>query len=457
MAKLYRREMLFAAAFLLPFFAVAQKNKPGMELSIRKAVGTIKLDGVLDEEDWKNAESAQNFFLNSPVDSLPPTFQTESRLTFDDHFLYISFVCYDNKVPSVMQSLRRDFEPGLNDWVGFSIDPYNDFTNGFYFLISPYGVQHEGTVSGGGASYMFSFSSSWDNKWYSEVKRLEDRWVAELAIPFKSFRYNSGVDHWNISLIRNDLKRNQLSSWIATPIQYVPASFAYSGKLVWTEPPPKAGTNVSLIPYLTASTSEDKENKQPVANTMNVGFDAKVGLTPALNLDLTVNPDFSNVEVDKQVINLTRFEFQFPERRQFFLENSDLFSAPGFTGFSQPFFSRRIGLVQDSTGNLVKVPILYGARISGKLGSKWRIGLLNLQTKKQESLGLPEQNYTGAVLQRQIFSRSNIDLFFVNTQSLGLGQYDSLKYYQQNLIKRVWNGTDTVTKLHLYNRVLGTD
>ncbi len=428
-----------------------------MELSVRKAEGVIKLDGVLDEEDWKNAAPAKDFFLNYPVDSLPPAFQTETRFTFDQHFLYVSFVCYDNKVPSVMQSLRRDFDPSLNDWAGISIDPYNDFTNGFYFLISPYGVQCEGTVAGGGSSLMESYNPSWDNKWYSQVHRLEDRWIAELAIPFKSFRYNNQADHWNVSIVRNDLKRNQLSSWIAAPIQYIPSSFAYSGKLVWKDAPPKAGTNVSVIPYLTASTTEDRENNQPVVNAINAGFDAKVGLTPALNLDLTVNPDFSNVEVDKQVINLTRFEYQFPERRQFFLENSDLFSAPGFTSYSQPFFSRRIGLVKDSSGNLAKVPILYGARVSGKLGSRWRIGLMNLQTKKKGSLGLPEQNYTVAVLQRQIFSRSNIDLFFVNTQSLGLGHYDSTKFYNENLIRRVWTGKDTVTRLHLYNRVLGAD
>ena len=309
--------------------------------------------------------------------------------------------------------MRRDFDYVLNDNVGICIDPYNDFTNGFYFTITPFGVQLEGTMAGGG-SFPESYNSNWDNKWYSHVQRYHDRWIAELAIPFKSFRYNSEAEHWNITLVRNDLKRNQVSSWIAAPIQFIPASFAYSGKLMWEEKPPKVGTNVSLIPYMIGSTSRDSENHEPVVNTGNVGFDAKVGLTPSLNLDLTVNPDFSTVEVDKQVINLTRFEFQFPERRQFFLENSDLFSAPGFTTFTQPFFSRRIGLAKDSSDKLVKVPILYGARISGKLGSNWRIGIMNLQTKKTESLGLPGQNYSVGVIQRQIFSRSNIDFVFVN-------------------------------------------
>ncbi len=451
----YLVKLFFIVFAGLPLWIFAQ-NKPGMELFIKKATGVIKLDGKLDEADWGNAIVAGDFFLNYPVDSLPPAFKTEARLTFDEHFLYVSFVCYDNSVPSVVQSLRRDFDFLLNDNVGICIDPYNDFTNGFYFTTTPYGVQLEGTIAGGGA-YPENYNSSWDNKWYSHVKRHEDRWIAELAIPFKSFRYNSQVDHWNISLVRNDLKRNQVSGWIAAPIQFIPASFAYSGKLVWADPPPKAGTNVSVIPYLITSTSSDPENKQPSSNSVNAGFDAKVGLTPALNLDVTVNPDFSNVEVDRQVINLTRFEFQYPERRQFFLENSDLFSAPGFTSLTQPFFSRRIGLVSDSSGNLARVPILYGARVSGKLGSQWRVGFMNLQTKKKESLGLPEQNYSVGVIQRQILSRSNVDIVFVNKQSLGLSNYDSTKYLHESLIKRVWDGKDTVTRLHYYNRVLGAD
>lgn len=455
MRKLCLGKIFLQILIWLPGMATGQ-NKPGIELSIQKATGVITLDGVLNEEDWQKAIPAKDFFLNYPVDSLPPTFQTEARFTFDDHFFYISFICFDDSLPSVVQSLRRDFDPALNDWVGISLDPYNDFTNGFYFLISPYNVQHEGTVAGGGSG-MDSFSNSWDNKWYSKVQRLGDRWIAEIAIPFKSFRYNSQENNWNISIVRNDLKRNQFSGWIAAPIQFIPGSFAYSGKLVWEDPPPRAGTNVSVIPYIIGSRAEDRENKQPAENLVNGGFDAKMGLTPALNMDLTVNPDFSNVEVDRQVINLTRFEFQFPERRQFFLENNDLFASPGFTSITQPFFSRRIGLVMDSSGNLVKVPILYGARLSGKLGSRWRVGLMNLQTKKKESLGLPGQNYTVGIIQRQVFSRSNIDLVFVNTQSTGMSNYDSTKYFHENIIKRVWNGQDTVTKLHRYNRVLGAD
>ncbi|MBL7856323.1 MAG: carbohydrate binding family 9 domain-containing protein [Cyclobacteriaceae bacterium] len=444
------------SALLFICSPVFSQNKPGKSLSIAKALGTITIDGTLEENDWKTAVPATDFFLNYPVDSLPPSFQTEARLTFDDHFLYVSFVCYDDDRPSVVQSLRRDIDWELNDNVGMYLDPFNDFTNGFYFTITPYGVQSEGIMAYGGSDPQQSFNNNWDNKWYSAVKRLDDRWVAELAIPFKSFRYNQKEAEWNVTFLRQDLKRNQVSSWIATPIQFIPASFAYSGRLQWQTPAPHAGTNISLIPYAVAGISKDKENGT-AENTANVGFDAKLAITPSLNLDLTVNPDFSTVEVDRQVINLTRFEFQFPERRQFFLENSDLFSAPGFTSLTQPFFSRRIGLASDSADNLTRVPILYGARISGKLGSKWRVGLMNLQTKETKSLGLPGQNYAVAVMQKQIFERSNFDVFLVNKQSIGLGEYDQDKYYHESLVKEVWNGTDSVPKLNTYNRVAGVD
>ncbi len=244
----------------------------------------------------------------------------------------------------------------MNDNIGVYFDPYDDHTNGFYFAITPFNVQEEGTVYGGGTNGD-SFNGSWDNKWYSEVRRYGDRWVAEMAIPFKSFRYNH-VENWNMTFVRNDLKHNQISSWIFTPIQFSPASFSYTGKLKWEDAAPHVGANVSVIPYMAGSSSQNAENKVPTNSTMTGGLDAKVAVTPSINLDLTVNPDFSNVEVDRQVINLTRFEYQFPERRTFFLENSDLFSTPGYPP-TRPFFSRRIGLAKDSSGNLQKVAISY--------------------------------------------------------------------------------------------------
>jgi hypothetical protein len=432
------------------------QNKSGMQLPIRKAKGAIHLDGKLDEPDWAEATAAKDFFLNYPIDTAAAPYQTEARLTFDDHFLYVSFVCYDDSTRDIVQSLRRDFDFSSNDNVGVYMGPYNDKINGFYFQTTPRGVQSEGTISGAGAEDG-SYNNTWDNKWYSKVVRHADRWVAELAIPFKSFRYKSDAKEWNITFLRNDLKRNLISSWIATPIQFIPASFAYSGSLVWEDPSPRYTTNISLIPYVAGGTTQDKEADPPAKDSnLQGGFDAKIGVTPSLNLDLTVNPDFSQVEVDRQVINLTRFEFQFPERRQFFLENSDLFDRMGFPE-ARPFFSRRVGLVRDTAGILRRVPILYGARLSGSLSKKWRMSLLNMQTKEKLGLGLPEQNFTVAAIQRNFSHQSNIQFSFVNKESLGIKGSDSVKYFNQDLWKDKWNGSDTIKALNKYNRVATVD
>lgn len=442
--------LVFPLVLCSIFVFCQTKNGPGLELPISKAKGEMVLDGKLDEQDWKEASAAKDFFLNYPVDTAAAPFQTEARLTFDDRALYVSFVCLDDQSPHVVQSLRRDFEFDSNDNVGIYFGPYNDGINGFYFQITPYGVQSEGVLSASGAEEN-SYSQTWDNKWYSKVIRQEDRWIAELMIPFKSFRFKNDALEWNITFVRRDLKRNLTSSWIATPIQYIPASFGYSGKLVWHELP-RHSTNISLIPYVAGGASTDNTTVPVSKETdMQVGFDVKLAVTPSLNLDLTVNPDFSQVEVDRQVINLTRFEFQFPERRQFFLENSDLFDRMGFPE-ARPFFSRRIGLARDSTGELKKVPIAYGARISGSLSKKWRLGVLNMQTKEKLELGLPAQNFTVAAIQRNFWKQSNIQVSVINKQSLGVGFGDSLRYFSKDLWQERPEGSGTVKVLNDYNR-----
>lgn len=432
------------------------QNQPGKGLHIRKAAGKITLDGVLDEPAWQNADVADNWYLNYPVDTLRAPFQTEARLTFDEEFLYVSFVCYDDERPNIVNSLRRDFNYDLNDNVGFTLGTYNDRLNGFFFVITPQGVQMEGTVTGGGSGDG-SFNVFWDNKWYSEVVRYPDKWIAELAIPFKSIRYKSDVKEWNIAFDRWDLKRNHKSSWIRTPIQYVSASFAYGGQLVWEDPIPPAQTNISIIPYLAGNVAQDNQ-LEPRASTsdLQAGFDAKIGITPSMNLDLTVNPDFSQVEVDQQVINLTRFEFRFPERRQFFLENSDLFDLAGFPN-ARPFFSRRIGLAPDSTGLFQRVPIAFGARLSGSLNEDWRLGVMNMHTREQLPLGLPAQNYTVAALQRNFWVQSSFALSFVNKQSLDVELADTSKYFSRSIFQEIQTGGTTILRPNRYNRVVSAD
>ncbi len=454
-------KVIFLLGLFIPCMLLAQ-NKPGTGLRIKKAKGVIKLDGILDEGDWQDANVAKDWYLNYPVDTAKAPFQTEARLTFNDHFIYVSFVCYDNETPDLVQSLRRDFDYDRNDNVAFNVGPYNDHINGFFFALTPKGVQMEGTIAAGGnvsagGNVEDAFNTNWDNKWYSKVVRYRDKWIAEAAIPFKSFRYKSGLKEWNISLDRNDKKRNHKSSWIRTPIQYNTGTFAYGGQLIWEDPVPPARINASLIPFVAGRFAADNEaDPSTRMSELQPGFDAKVGVTPSLNLDLTVNPDFSQVEVDQQVINLTRFEFKFPERRQFFLENSDLFSRAGFPE-ARVFFSRRIGLVKDSSGLYNRVPIDYGARLSGSINKKWRLSLLNMQTKEKLSVGLPAQNYAVATVQRNFWRQSNFAMTFVNKQSLGVSAGDSLKYFHESIFQPVVTGINSFRKRNIYNRVIDAD
>ena len=395
-------------------------------LRINKATGPIIVDGEINEPDWKLSDSVGDFFLNFPFDTSFATNHTEVFVTYDEQNLYIAAKCFDPTPDKcVIQSLKRDFSYPVTDAFAVYIDPFMDKTNGFNFTVSPVGVQREGSIDGGG---MFGVTTAWDNKWFSEVHCFEDRWEVEMAIPFKTIRYKKGMDTWRINFSRNDLKINENSSWIPVPRGYNIATLAYTGLLKWDAPPPKTGTNISLIPYVLGRADLDyiNDTKKP---GWNAGGDAKFVLTPAMNLDLTINPDFSQVEVDRQVTNLSRFELFFPERRQFFIENSDLFSNFGFRAI-RPFFSRRIGL---SSGNAI--PIYAGARLSGKLSKNLRVGLLNMQTAPLDKILQPGENYTVAVFNQKIFNRSNIAGIFVNRQ-----KFDGAKP----------NGSD-------YNRVIGLD
>ena len=447
--------ILFLLFVLLPGCLAAQ-NMPGKSLHIKKATGEITLDGKLDEPDWQVADVAKDWFTNYPVDTVLAPFQTEARVTFDDQFFYVSFVCYDDDTPDLINSLRRDFEYPLNDNVGVNLGTFNDGLNGFFFNVTPAGVQRDGTISGGGVGGE-AFNPIWDNKWYSKVVRYPDRWIGEAAIPWKSFRYKSGVKEWNIAFDRSDKKRNIRSSWIRTPIQFPTGMFAFSGKLIWDDPLPPARTNVSFIPYVAGIASTDAGGaERKTSSELQAGFDAKVGITPSLNLDLTYNPDFSQVEVDQQVINLSRFEFQFPELRQFFLENSDLFNRAGLPEV-RPFFSRRIGLVRDSSGLYQKIPISYGARLSGSLNEKWRISVMNMQTKKELSLGLPAQNYTVATVQRNFWSQSYISATLINKESVGVRMADTSRYFHESIFIQTLRQGTPVLKRNTFNRVLDLD
>lgn len=405
--------------------AAQTPNSDVYQLHIRKATEPVRLDGELNEADWQGAETAGRFKLAFPNDTAYSNFRTEAHLTFDDRNLYVGVVCYQPRNTYIVQSLRRDFDPGTTDVINLVFDPSKDGLNGFLFSISPYNVQREALIANGQ-----NLSFEWDNKWYSAVQNYDDRWVVEIAIPFKTLRYSvsEAENSWGLQFSRVKMRDFEVSSWAPVPFQYDVSNLAFAGRLLWETPPPKPGANISLIPYVIGGGNVDylrneqslQVEQKPFIWNRNIGGDAKIALTSGLNLDLTINPDFSQVEVDQQVANLSRFELFFPETRQFFLENRDLFAMYGFPD-TRPFFSRRIGLAWNPVlRRNEKVPILAGARLSGKLNDQWRIGLLNMQTRQRDwsiDTILPAANFSVATVQRKVFERSTIAAVVVNKQN----------------------------------------
>jgi hypothetical protein len=397
--------------------AWAQKKNESVQYHIYRATAPIRVDGVADETAWQSAQLATDFHMVLPMDTSRAQIPTEVRMAYDDQNLYLLAVCHFPKDrPYVVESLRRDWNFGRNDNFILFIDTFDDQTNGFAFGVNTSGAQWDALLFEGGKANL-----SWDNKWTSATRISEDRYVVEYAIPFKTIRYKKGITRWGVNFSRQDLPSTEKSAWAPVPRQFPTASLAYTGLLVWDQPPPQAGANVSLIPYVLASTSRNFATAERPAPQANIGGDAKIAVTSSLNLDLTVNPDFSQVEVDRQVTNLDRFELFFPERRQFFLENGDLFSSFGYQTV-RPFFSRRIGL---------GVPIRYGARLSGKLNKDWRVGMMHMQTAAVEETGLPRQNFTVAALQRRVAARSNIGLLMINKQSMHYLPREGFPTYSQ--------------------------
>lgn len=391
-------------ACLFSTVITGQKKNASYELHIHPASEPLDIDGIIDEAGWQKTAIARDFFMVNPMDTSYAKVKTEVAMTYDKDNLYLYAVCYNSLPgPYMVESLRRDFNFGKNDNFLVFIDPFEDQTNGFAFGTNAAGAQWDGLMYEGG-----KVDLSWENKWISEVKQYPDRWVLEMAIPFKTLRYKKDIARWGINFSRNDLKTTEKSSWAPVPRQFPTASLAYTGTLVWDVAPPVPGANVSLIPYALGSVSKSYHPASANTYRHTAGLDAKVAITSSLNLDLTLNPDFSQVEVDKQVTNLDRYELFFPEKRQFFLENGDQFNNFGYANI-RPFFSRRIGL---------GVPIQFGARLSGKLNQNWRVSLMDMKTAKQEHIGLPAQNFTVFALQRKVFARSNIGILMVNKQSL---------------------------------------
>lgn len=396
---------------------------------------SIVADGVLDEPIWQTAESVNDYWQYFPSDSVKAQQQSEIKILYDDKNLYVGIKVKAEGQNYALTSLKRDYRGGGNDSFTVLFDTYGDGTNAFLFGINPYGVRREGLISGGGNS-RFDYSLSWDVKWQADSRIYDDYYTSEMIIPLTSLKFKEGAKKWRFNSYRIDTQSNERSSWSRIPQNQMIFNTAFMGDMVFEKPLGMSRTPLAIIPYVNAISQKNFETDEGL-NNLKVGGDAKVSIGNNLNLDITVNPDFSQVEVDDQVTNLTRFEVSLPEKRQFFIDNSDLFASFGDQRDANPFFSRRIGIARDTAGNSIENKIIGGIRLSGKLTKDLRVGLLNIQTAKDEENEIPSNNNTMFALQQRVFSRSNIGMFFINKQS--------------------FEDYDFVEREDEYNRVVGID
>lgn len=398
-----------------PLFAQNNTNKTDCQIHIKKAISPLKLDGDLSEAAWAVAEKVRSFRVHYPQNGDSTKLATEAQLTYDEHFIYVGFTCFDDG-KYVIQSLKRDVDYWSSDAMSVFFDPVESQVNGVLFGVNTEGVQSEGILAGDDPDW------AWDNKWFSEVRKAADRWTVEIAIPFKTLRYDPKKTTWSINFARNAIDNGgQYYTWTKVPQQFDGISLAFMGTLVWDAPPPLEKSNVALIPYVGGGVSKDYLNEESTKTVKNAGLDAKVALSASLNLDATINPDFSQIEVDEQVTNLTRFNIIFPERRTFFLENSDVLTQFGIPP-ARPFFSRRIGLDDDNQ----PVPILYGVRLSGNLTPSVRVNAFNMHTK---TAGANDgNNYSAVAVQKSFWGRSFVKAGLLNRQGFSKFEPDKTNY-----------------------------
>ncbi|MEZ2415542.1 DUF5916 domain-containing protein [Muriicola sp. E247] len=411
----YSRFRMIFSGLLFVVCGLSFGQSTSKQITARLITDNIVLDGLMDETIWQTAEVASNFQQFFPSDQVEAQYTTEVRVLYSETHLYVGI--YAEKAPGdyVVSTLKRDFGALTNDNISLLFDTFSDGTTAYFFGVTPYGVLREGLVSEGGAS----FNNTWDIKWQAEASRFDDHFVIEVAIPFTSLKFPEGTSTWRFRPYRWNNQSNQQDSWVKVPQQQLLSSLADMGELIFEKPLGESRMPIALIPYI--NILADKNYGADESDTQfKTGGDAKISIGNGMNLDLTLNPDFSNVEVDDIFTNLTRFEVRLPEKRQFFIDNSDLFENFGNTfNEAKPFFSRRIGLARNAEGNLIQNDIIGGVRLSGKLNKDWRLGVLNIQTAKDEANEIASNNNMMLALQRKVGARSNIGVFWVNRQVMG--------------------------------------
>ena len=374
------------------------------------------IDGRLDEAEWALAPVIGNFIQQLPKTGYPATFPTVVHVLYDADHLYIGATLYDPEPKkAITAGKERDFVSSASDLFGVVLDTFKDRRNSFLFLVNPAGaVRDEQTYNDSR-----TIVDAWEG--VSKVRTMvnDSSWTVEMTIPLRTLRFDAThlPQEWGMNFIRRVRRTSETSYWAPLERQYRLHRMSKAGTLTGLDSL-RPGRNLQLKPYVVANRSTGAQ--VPAAqrgSNGDVGVDLKYGVTPSLTLDATYNTDFSQVEVDQEQVNLTRFSLLFPERREFFIENSGAFqfgdvternyrmgaSPNDFTFFN----SRQIGLTPDGR----PIPIVGGARLTGRMG-QWDVGALDMQT--QRAFSTPAENFAVLRARRNIFGKSDVGMLLQN-------------------------------------------
>ncbi|MCK0109290.1 carbohydrate binding family 9 domain-containing protein [Flavobacteriaceae bacterium S0825] len=361
----------------------------------------IEIDGKLEESVWETLPENTNFYNYLPTDVGLAKNQTSVKLFHNGEYLYVSATYFDSTDKTQVSTLKRDTSIFLSDSFVMILDTQNQEQNGYFFAVNSLGNQTDGLVSRVNDSYNLSFS--WNTIWQSETFLNSNKKQYEIAIPLKSLNFNKENNIFGIQFYVRDIKNNSWTILKNVKRNYANLDLRFTEKFLIENLPEKSNSRFTTTPSLTANYQNDVINN--VDDTaFKASLDVQYNLTSSLKMDATINPDFSQIDVDQQVTNLTRFSVFFPEQRNFFLENSDLFSNLGVDGIN-PFYSRRVGANSD---------IQFGLKLSGNISPKTRIGVLNVQT--DEEAAVVSQNFGTLVLEQQLSKNFVTTAFFINRQ-----------------------------------------
>ena len=431
--------------FLFPFFLFSQNNQlsdsPFFNATLLNSNPVI--DGnVLSDEVWMSVPALNKMIQTKPIFGDESSEKTEIRIAFANSILYLGVVCFDSSPNTlVVSDSRRDANLDDDDSFLFILDTYNDQQNGFLFGTNSAGMEYDAQIDKEGVEgrtmqrqqggVIGGTNLNWDASWIVKTEVGDYGWSAEFAIPLNSIRFIPGNNKtWGINFQRNISKTNEVSFWAPLPVglSFGIKRVSLAGKMHGLNL--KNPGNLKVFPYVLTQATRNKAIKDNSVD-YEFGADIKYSITPALTLDLTYNTDFAQVEVDKQQVNLDRFNLFYPEKRAFFLENAGQFSI-GSPGEVDLFFTRRIGISDNGS----VVPIIGGARLSGKVGQT-NVGLLSMITDDVKSLGINKNNFSVARVNHN-FSNSRSSIGGAYIARKGLGKEVDDDYNRVFAIDGVW-------------------